>query len=144
MAIASSLYNHVPELLAKGTITWSDPLYLALLSSAYVFSAEHTVWADVSASEITGAGYTTGGFALSGQAVIRAAGVVRLDAADLSPSVTLTCRYGVVYANVTRNDLVKPLLKRILWDDTPADLVLSGGALPVYWAADGLIKMVVG
>ncbi len=146
MNTTSQLYNHLPQLLADGSLDWdADQLRLALLGPAYVFSAEHTRFADIAASEITGTGYVAGGFALAGQTVVRDAGIVKCDADDLLVTgLSATFRSGVLYADKTVGALVRPLVKYILWDDTPADVTLTDGAWPVVWSADGIIRLVVG
>jgi hypothetical protein len=146
MNTTSTLYNHIAKILADNTLDWGgDQLRLALLSSAYTPSAEHTVWADVSAHEISGTGYTSGGFALSNQTVSRSTGTTKCNADDYSISgVVGSARYGVVYADVTRNGLVKPLVTLILFDSTPADVAFDGNTFPVFWNSDGIVKLVVG
>lgn len=145
MASESALYHHVVELLGAGNLPWgTDTLKLALLSSAYVFDAEHTAFAQASAAEITGTGYTAGGFALSGLARSRTAGVALLSADTLTlTGLTATFRSGVVYADATRGGVVKPLIKYLLFDASPADIVLTGTAYPVQWAG-GLVRLAVG
>ena len=49
------------------SVTWapSNAIYVALLTSAYVPSALHKIWADVSTNECTASGYTAGGQTVS-------------------------------------------------------------------------------
>jgi len=146
MNSTSQLYNHVGELLGLGALAWgADTLKLALLGSGYVFDAEHTAFADIAAYEVSGEGYAAGGLALSGATVIRSSAVTALDAADLTISgITATFRFGVVYVEGAKNGVVNPLVKHILFDDTPADIALAGDALPIAWGPGGLARLTVG
>jgi len=51
------------------TMWMANPMKVALLKATYVPDPDlHKVWADISAQEITGTGYTAGGQALTGKA----------------------------------------------------------------------------
>jgi hypothetical protein len=145
MNTTSTLYNHIAKILADSTLDWDgDQLRLALLTSAYTPNAEHTVWGDVSSYEFSGTGYASGGFALSNQVLSRSAGTTKCDADDYTISGVIgTVRYGVLYADVTRNGLIKPLVTLLLFDSTPADVDFDGNTFPVVWNKDGIVKMAV-
>jgi hypothetical protein len=51
-------------------------------------------------------------------------------------------RYGVLYANVTRNTKVKPLIALLLGNDAPADIpsTPAGTNLVVQWNASGVYQ----
>jgi hypothetical protein len=144
MASHSALYHHIVELLGTGNLPWgTDTLKLALLDSSYAFNAEHVAFADVAAAEISGTGYTSGGFALSNLTRPRTAGVVLLSADALTiTGLTATFRSGVVYADATRGGVVQPLLKYLLFDASPADIVLAGEDYPLQWPG-GLVRLAV-
>ena len=56
------LYPTIANFLATGSISLpAHNLRCALLTSAYTYSSEHTLWGNVSANECVGAGYTAGG-----------------------------------------------------------------------------------
>jgi hypothetical protein len=144
MAATSTIYNPFRKHIADGTIDLNtDTLKLALVSSTYTPSTEHSVWADITGGghEVaTGAGYTTGGVALASVTLNRTAGVVTLDAANPSwTALTKTFRYGVLYAEVTRNAVVNPLILYMLFDATPANVVVAGVNWTVTLAATGIL-----
>lgn len=57
--MATKLYTQARLELANGTVDWDAAnLYAVLVSSAYVYSAAHSTYADVSASEIVDADYS--------------------------------------------------------------------------------------
>lgn len=56
--MATKLYTQARLELANATVDWAiSPLYAVLVSSAYVYSAAHTTYADVSANALTDADY---------------------------------------------------------------------------------------
>jgi hypothetical protein len=125
----------------------TDTLRLALLDSGYTPDLDaHKVWADVSAHEVAdGDGYTAGGAALSGQTLTRADWKTTFDAFDVTWSaLTKTFRYGVLYVDATKADpgggpdIVKPLYALVLFDDTPADVEVSGIDYVVQWSSLGI------
>ena len=146
MQSVSHLYGIVGELLGLGALAWNtDTLRLALLDSGYTFDAAHTGFADVTAAEISGTGYIQGGFALTGTAVLRYASVTALDADDLTLSgMSGVFRSGVVYLDATRNGIDRPLLKYLLFDNTPGDVTLAGDPFPIAWGASGLVRLAIG
>jgi hypothetical protein len=117
---------------------------LALVTSEYTFNAAHTIWdpgtddaADPSHCEVAnGDGYTTNGAALGSLSVT----AVRFDAADVTwAALTKTFRGAVLYHRATYLTIVNPLIAYILFDSTPADIVIGGGDYTVQWNASGII-----
>lgn len=143
MAATATPYNHLWLCLLNGTIIpATDTIKLMLLSSAYTPDAEHEVLASVSGSQITGTGYTAGGHALTGVTAARSGSLAALDAADLTFSgLTATFRRGVLYAAVTRNGKVNPLIGHVLFDSTPADVSVAGIDYPVVWNSSGILTL---
>ena len=125
----------------------TDTIKLALVASTYTPDMDaHTIWGDVSANEVaSGDGYTTGGETLTGVTLTRSGALVTFDAADITWSnLTKTFRYGVLYVVGTKDDpeggtaIVNPLYAYILWDDTPADIVVAGTDWTAQWSALGI------
>jgi hypothetical protein len=138
MAITFTKYTSYNQYVHDGTIDLdATNIYVALVTSSYTFSAANTIWADVSTNEVaTGDGYTTGGAQLASLSV----NGTRFDAADTAwTGLTKTFRFGVVYVNATVNGIVKPLIGCVLFDSTPADIVMNGGTFTIQWHANGLI-----
>ena len=122
----------------------TDPFKLALVLNTYTPDLDlHTVWADVSAHEVAdGDGYTAGGASLAGQTLTRSDWLTTFDANDITfLALTKTFRYGVIYLNDTKvfgGNIVKPLYAYILFDDTPADIVLNGVDYVIQWSSLGI------
>ena len=67
MSASANIYANAFDQAFSGTINWaSDSIKVALLASSYTPNLSgHIHWSDVSASEISGTGYTAGGVALT-------------------------------------------------------------------------------
>jgi hypothetical protein len=66
------------------------------------------------------------------------------DAADLSwTALTATFRYGILYAekSVGSPAVVNPLIGYILFDTTPANIVVSGVDWLCQWNASGIFDL---
>ena len=146
MATTITKYTSYNQYVHSGEINLNDTakIKLALVTSSYTFNAAHTIWdpgtsdaADPSHNEVaSGDGYTTGGEALGSLSVT----AVRFDAADVTwTSLTKTFRAGILYHDATYLTIVQPLIAYVLFDDTPADIVISGGDFSVQWNASGII-----
>lgn len=126
---------------------FSDTIKLALLTSSYTPDLDNDeVWADISTHEVAaGDGYTAGGAALANKTLTRSTWKTTFDADDVTwAELTKTFRYGVLYIDDTKTDpqggpdIVKPLLAYILFDDTPADVEVSGVDYTVQWSTLGI------
>jgi hypothetical protein len=95
-----SAYYAFPGYLAGGGIDWdTDSISATLHTSSYTPSRSHAVWSDVSASEVSHAGYSPGGVPLSGKAVTLSGTDTKLT--GTIPSITPTgssmaCRYMIL------------------------------------------------
>jgi len=139
MATTITRYTSYNQYIHSGEINLNDTgnIYLALVTSAYTFSAAHSIWASASGSEVAnGAGYTTNGAALGTLSV----NATRFTAANVTwTALTKTFRGGVLYHRATYLTIVNPLIAYILFDSTPADIVMAGGDFAVQWNASGII-----
>jgi hypothetical protein len=144
MAVSSSLFNSVRKYLGDGTIDWdTDTINLALLLSTYTFDATHTIWANMSTYEAAaGAGYTSGGIALASKAVTVVGATAQYTAANPTwAALTKTFRAGVVYKVGTANGIVNPVICCIVFDTTPADIVVTAADFTVQWNANGVFRI---
>lgn len=144
MATTNTLFDSFRKYIGDGTIDWdTDTIKLALVTSGYTFSAAHTIWGDVSANEVAnGAGYTTGGLALTTKAVTMSGANAKYTADNaLFSALTKTFRRGIVYKSGTTNGIVNALVCAILFDDTPADIVITGVDFTTSWNANGVVRM---
>lgn len=125
--------------ILSGDGDWKDnTIKLALVTSSYTPSAAHTQWSDVSGNEASGTGYTAGGATLANASIANG----KLDADDVTFStITVTFRYAVCYISGTIESITNPVLFYILFDDTPADQVISAADYPVVWNSNGIIAL---
>lgn len=144
MAVTSTLYDSIRKGLGDGTVDWdTDTINVAFVTSSYTFDAAHTIWGDASANEVaTGSGYTTGGMALTGKTVTLAGAVAKYIADSPTwTALTKTFRRGIVYKVGTANALVNPLICSLLFDDSPADIVVTAADFTIQWNANGVLRL---
>lgn len=155
MSSALTLFNSFKKYILDGTIDLdADTLKLMLVTSAYAPNAAHDVLADVQASpdpEVVAVaspsnGYVAGGETLANCAVTHTDSPSQavFDADDVTwTALTATFRYGILYAekSVGSPAIVNPLIGYITFDDTPADIVISGVDFVTQWSADGILTL---
>ena len=120
---------------------------LALVSSAWTPDATVTgnsLWADMSASEITGGtGYTTGGAALTSMVATAITSGYKFSSANVSWTASggsiAAWRYAVIYVSGTLWGKVNPVIGYFLGDTTPADIpaTTTGNTLTINTPATG-------
>lgn len=135
--MASGIYNRFKANTLKKIVDLvNDDVKVALLSNAYTFNPDHNVFADVSANEITGTGYTAGGNSLTGKTVTQdnTNDKAVFDADDVSwTSATITARYAVLYDNtLATKDLIGVV-------DFGGDVSVTNGNLTIVWSANGIL-----
>lgn len=144
MAITASLYGgFIQSLAAKEINLGADAFACALLSSSYTPADTHTHWSDVSADEITGTGYTSGGAALTSVTDSYSATTKTLTftAANVSwPSSTITAAYAVVMdttagGGTAANNL---LVGYVDFGGNQSD---SNGTFEIQWNASGIFTL---
>lgn len=84
----------VNDISASGT-----DVRIALLGTGYTPDmSAHTVFGDVSGSEVSGQGYTAGGEALANKSLSESGGLVTFDADDVTwANSTISAQYAVIY-----------------------------------------------
>jgi hypothetical protein len=153
MASSLTLYNKFLQYIMDGTLDLnSNTIKLALVTSDYTPDPTHDVLADVLSSpspeveaiESPSNGYTAGGATVGNPAVTFTDSPIKgkFDADDaVWTGLTATFRYGILYASGTLNGVVNPLIGYILFDTTPADVVISGVDYTVQWNSSGIINL---
>lgn len=116
----------------------SDSIKMALLTNAYTPDLNNDdIWADISANEASGSGYSAGGVALSTNALSLSGKVLSFSAADVTfTAVTLSsARYAAIY-----NDT--PAGKPLLWlIDLGADQAPSAENLVIAWGGQSIAQL---
>lgn len=143
MAASISFYNSFREYLADGTIDLDTHTFkVMLVSSAYTFSASHTVKADITNELSTANGYTAGGATLGSVTWAHSGGTATFDAADTvwtASGGSITARRAVIYDDTAASD---ELVASILLDTTPADVTATdGNTLTLQWNASGIFTI---
>lgn len=140
------MYGLAAISLANKQLDWdSDTVKVALMLDTYTPDQDaHQYLSDCipTANETSGAGYTTGGVALTGlTASYTAAGnIIKLDAVDASwTSASFTARTAVVYTvGTTASDSA-------LWGyfQFSANETVSNGTFTITWNASGIFQFTV-
>jgi len=141
MASSITAYDHLWKLVTTGGLDLdTSEIRVRLVTSAYTFNAAHTLW-DNSANDATdpsfnevanGDGYATGGIQLVTPVVTNS----NIGYADLTwTALTKTFRAGIGVGIGTFGGVVNPVLFRILFDTTPADIVSTGSNFSIQWNA---------
>lgn len=126
---AWKLYESAKEFIGDGTIDLDTHTFnVALfLSTSNCNTLTHDELADLTNQVANGAGYTTGGQALSGVTWSRSGGTVTFDANDpvwTASGGPITARFAVIYNDTATG---KPLLAVCLLDTAPADVTATDG-----------------
>lgn len=121
----------------------TDVIKCALITSAWTPSLDvDDVWADISANEITGDGYTAEGATLANQTWSASGGTITLDGDNIQwiAGVSgLSARYAVFY-NFT--DATKRLICYTLLDTTPADYTVTDGqSIDILLPTTGIFQL---
>lgn len=124
----------------------SDTIVCVLLSASYTPGrTTHSTWADLSAYEVTGTGYTAGGQELAGKAVTHSSGTGKFDADDVVWSgSTITAKYAALVrragASLVSGDLAIAYAD-LNTDSGAATMASAGGPFTVAWNAAGILTL---
>lgn len=139
--MASFTYNAAKVSLAKAEIDWvDDTIKVALCTTSYVPNKDtHQYFSDIT-NEVSGGGYTAGGYTLAGRAVTQDDTNDRaiLDANDNEiTGLTATFRYGVVYQDTGVASTSR--LIAVIDLDGGENITLTDGRLNITWNTDGVL-----
>jgi len=117
----------------------SDAMNCALVdNTATPNFTTNTAWADISAAEITGTGYTAKGAVLGTKTLTATGGAINFDAADASwTTATITARAAVILDDT----LASPLDALICLLNFGSDITSTAGTFTVQFAAGGFIQI---
>lgn len=129
---------------AARRVDWvTDTIKTMLLTSSYAWNQDTNDFVSVvNTNEISGTGYTAGGFTLASKSVTYDApsNTLRLIAANaVWTSASFTARYGVVYKD-TGTAATSPLLGYV---DLGGSQTVTSGTFTIQWdATDGVLRLV--
>ncbi len=137
--MASGIYEKFKaNLMNKAVDLEADDIRVALLDASHSFTATDNVWADVSANEISGTGYTANGELLASKAVTQAA-TTKFDAADLAwTTATFSAYHAVLYDDSITTPTVDDLICSF---DFGGVKTVTSGTFTIQWHANGIITL---
>lgn len=118
-------------------INWtSDAIKVALLTSSWTPDrAANHVFSDISANEVSGAGYTSGGATLASATQGLSSHVLKLDGDDTSwTSSTITARYAAIYDTSVSNKLLG-------YVDFGSDVTSTAATFTIAWDSAGIFTI---
>lgn len=128
MAITAAVYGNAYKGLGMGRFAFTTtPLYVALFTSAYTPNLTNDETFDDLTGEVTGAGYTSGGQALTGVTWTYTGGTATLTSNTITFAASVTCRRAVVY----QHDADPTLAYLLLTMDFGANVGTSGAPFPL-------------
>ena len=137
--MADTIYNRFfANLMNKEVDLEADTIKVALLTSSYTINKDHNTWAEVSANEVSGTGYTAGGATLANKSVTQddTNDQATFDADDVTwSSSTITARYAVLYDNTLTNDDLLAIF------DFGSDQSSSNGDFTLQFSASGILAL---
>ena len=111
-----------------------DTIKVALMTNSHAFTNTDDVWGDVSANEISGAGYTAGGATLGGQAVTEAT-ATKWDGDDTAwTSATFSAWHCVIVDITNTSSLICSI-------DFGGEQAVASGTFTIQWNAAGIITL---
>lgn len=137
--MASGVYNEFKaDILKKVHDLVNDTVKVALLTSSASFDADNDNWADISANEVSGTGYSAGGAALGSKTVTtdNTNDRASFDGADTTWSTsTITARFAAVYDDTHASD------RLICLFDFGSNQSSSAGNFTIQWHANGILLL---
>ena len=133
---ASGVYDGGMADMPNATLDWSnDILKIGLLDTNHTFTAADDTWADISANEVSGTGYTAGGGTLDNCAVTEAV-PNKLDCDNEVWTITgsMSAFHGVIY-NTSNSDSL------IVSFDFGGEQAVTDGTLTIQWNASGILTI---
>lgn len=122
----------------------ADTFKLALINntSAPTAAAATPTWSDFSANEVSGTGYTAGGYSLTGATWTEAAGVATFDDTgnvtwSQNGAGPTTIYWGILYSDTSTND------DCVCYIDMGGPVSLVDGDVSVTWNASGIFTVTV-
>ena len=128
------------------SLNGSSSIKVMLCTSSYAPNQDTHQYKSSVTNEVSGAGYTATGKALTNVSVSVSAKKVTFDADDVSwTSATLTGanapRYAVIYDSSPASDATRPLIGYIDFGDS--SYAPNGGTLSISWHANGIGSVTV-
>lgn len=144
MAVSAKWYGlAMSSAFTKKIDLSADTIKVMLCTSSYTPDQDTHQYKSSITNEVTGTGYTAGGFTVTGTTPSYTGGTntTMIDGIDASwTSSTITARYAVVYDATPGTDATRPLLCYV---DFGADVSTTAGTLTLTWDTLGICSITV-
>jgi hypothetical protein len=134
--MASGIYTTFKEYAGDSTMDLDTHSFkVALMNNTHTFKATNSTWSDVSANQISGTGYTSGGVALATVTWAADGTTLKWDAADSSWSTaSFTAYHAVIYNDTHASDAL------VCSIDFGGAQTVAAGTFTIQWAATGILR----
>lgn len=141
MAVTANLYSNVFQRAFNDQIDLdTDTVKVALLTGYTPNQNSHDYFDDVSGTQVSGAGYTSGGATLGSKSVSTSGTTFTFDAADVTWSTaTVSATHAVIYVD-TGSAATSPLIAYVDFDGTVSS---TAGDFTIQWNASGIFTATV-
>ena len=134
--MASGIYDRfLSNLMNKQVDLVNDTIKVALMDVSHSYSNTDNELADVSANEVSGTGYTTGGKEITGKTVTQGSPTVFNGNDVVWTGITVNAYHAVIYDDtLTNDDLIASI-------DFGGEVSVSDGTLTIEWDTTGIITL---
>ena len=134
--MASGIYTSFKEYAGDATVDLDTHTFkVALMNNTHSFSAANSTWANVSANEISGTGYTAGGTTLNTITWAADGTTLKWDAADSAwTSASFTAYHAVIYDDTHASDAL------VCSFDFGGAQTVNNGTFTLQWNSDGILR----
>lgn len=141
--MASGIYTLFKADLMRGVHDFtSDSVKVGLLNNSHSFTATNDAWADVSANETSGTGYSAGGLAVTGETVTTddgdAEGVFDITTDPAWTSASFSAYHAVFYNDTPTSPTADPLICSV---DFGGIQTVTSGTFTIVLNSEGLINI---
>lgn len=140
-----TVVNNALEKILDGTMSLTTDTFVAVLVAAsHTAAVTDATWSDISGSEVSGTGYTTGGIEIDPLTVVETSGVVMIDSAvdPLWSSATVSAKYVYVVhragGSLASGDMV---LGYMDLNEGGGNLSSAGADFEVVWSINGIFTV---
>lgn len=136
--MSNLIYNSIKKDIINGVIDFSQDQINTILVSSYTPQKSSITYANVSASEVIGSGYTQNGKTLSGCVVSTSGNIIYFDADDLTWSNSVITASGAIIMKIESPISESKLIGYV---DFSGDKITSLEDFIIQWSPNGILTI---